>query len=205
MDILDVRDVKNLDDLPETDENHRYFDFIHGEGFRCFLVHKDTPRGLFMEKYEDELDECLKPIYKNQGICTRQDGSYGVPGFYIISPTENFHSMDHMDDLTFMRMQNLIKKIRAGMREVLGINFVHIYYEEKDKKSCNVHIWILPIFDIKKHPRIYNFDLMSYLDSFGFKENRQKILEYNTKLRDWLTKENFLDYDNKLIKNLNNI
>ncbi|MGK5087417.1 hypothetical protein WDW86_07645 [Bdellovibrionota bacterium FG-2] len=158
-----------------------------------------TPRPLFIEQHENTLDESMHPIYKNQGLCVRQDSSHPVPGFYIVSPTSYFKSLDQMDRLTHLRLFLILQEVRKGMRETLGIEHIHLYYEERAKLGSNVHYWLLPIYDIKKHPRIYHFDIKQYLDSFPFEGAREKIVACNIKMRSYLEGSGLLRADEKLL------
>lgn len=137
-------DVNNLTELPELPKGLRFFDFIGGtKELRCFVATEDMPRNQFIEEYEDSLDACLKPIYKFNGICVKQDASYALPGFYIISPTNHYRSIDEIDEITHLRLFFILREIRKAMREVLQIEHIHLYYEEKKSKSCNVHYWYM--------------------------------------------------------------
>lgn len=192
-------DVNNLSELPPLLSGRRYFDFIGGsKEIRCFPAPEDKPRGEFIEENEEFLDECLHPIYKNDGICVRQDASYPVPGFYIINPIRSWRSLDIIDELTFLRLFYILREVRKGMREVLNIPYAHIYYEEKINKSCNVHFWLLPIYDIEKSPRIYNFNILEYLTKYKLSEEKKKIIECNGKMKEYLKTIQLLDKDNLL-------
>lgn len=183
-------DVKDLSELPELPKEFRYFDFIGGsKELRCFVAPKDMPRSKFIEVNEALLDECLRPIYKNCGICVKQDASFALPGFYIVSPLEHYRSLDEIDQVMYLRLFFIIREIRKGMRETLAIQRVHIYYEEKMSKSSNVHYWILPIEEPDIQQRalsittatrsslIYDLQVRNYLNQFMYSEQKGKILK----------------------------
>ena len=201
-------DVNHLNELPDPPNGMRYFDFIGGDkNLRCFLVPETTARPVFIENNEHLLDPTMHAIYSNNGICVRQDSSHPLPGFYIISPTSFYKSIDLLEEDKMMRIFFILREIRKSMREVLGIEFIHLYYEERQLISSNVHFWLLPIYNIKDHPRIYNFDIKKYLDSFTFDSARSKILEFNEKMRLHLNSVNLLERDNEYIsifKKMNN-
>jgi len=200
---MEYFDVSKMEDLPAPPQGFRYFDFIGGsKELRCFLVHEDTPRGLFIEENEHLLDPCLQPIFKNNGICVRQDPSFPTPGFYIVSPTRNFRFFDEIDEVTHLRMSHVIREIRKGMREALGIQYIYLYYEEKAKKSNNVHYWLVPLYHIDSRTRIYNFKVKEYLEKFVFSDERKKILDFNQKMRNYLEKVKLLEKDQKLLERL---
>ena len=196
-------DVSKFNELPEPKQGTRFLDFIGGEkGLRCFIVPQELPRGQFLEQNEDLLDECLRSIYKNKGICVRQDSSYPIPGFFIVSTTDHFNSIDHLDKILNLRVFFIIHAIRKGMRDVLGLNYVNIIYQEKMHISSDVHYWLLPMHSITPDQRILNIDLQKYLDSFNFYEEKDLILKYNSSLRIFLDKINFLEQDNTLLEKL---
>lgn len=200
---LDYYDVSNLSELPQLPEGYRYFDFIGGsKEIRCFVVSEDMPRNKFIEENEELLGVHLKPIYKYNGICVRQDSSYALPGFYIVSPIEHYRSLDEVDEVTHARLFFILREIRKGMREALNIQYAHVYYEEKANKSCNVHYWILPINDIKKYPRLYNFNVKDYLEQFLFSSNKERMIQYNELMRAYIEKVNLLERDKTLTQKL---
>ena len=193
-------DVVNLAELPHAPQGSRYLDFIGGaKEIRCYLVPEDLPRNRFMDEYKDQLDPCLTPIYENRGVYVTQDPSFPLPGFYIVSHREHFRSLDAMDDTTHLRLLLVLREVRKGMREALSISHVHVYYEEKANKSCNVHYWILPIRDIEKFPRIYDFNVKTYLSQFSFLKNKAAILQNNEKMRKYLQEAKLLQKDNALL------
>lgn len=192
-------DVVNLAELPSAPEGYRYLDFIGGsKEIRCYLVPEDMPRNRFMNEFRDQLDVCLSPIYENRGIYVTQDPSFALPGFYIIAHRKQFRSLDEMDEVTHLRMLLILYEIRKGMREALNIQHVHVYYEEKANKSCNVHYWMLPIREIQKFPRIYDFNVKEYLSQFSFLRNKSEILLCNAKLQQYLKRVHLLEKDEDL-------
>ena len=122
-------DVNELSELPPLSEQFRYFDFIGGtKEFRCFVVSRDLARNKFMEQNQELVEECLRPLYENKGIVVKQDASFALPGFYIVSLLKHYRSLDEIDEVTFLRVQLILRVIRKGMREHLGIQYTHIYY-----------------------------------------------------------------------------
>ena len=200
---LKYLDVNDLSELPSLPKGLRYFDFIGGlKEFRCYIVSENMARSRFMGKYEELLDECLKPIYKNEGIIVKQDASFGLPGFYIVSFLKHYGSLDEIDEVTYLRAQLIVREIRKGMRERLGIQFTHIYYEEKKGISVNVHYWIVPV-DVERYPRLYKFDVKEYLDQFLYSQNKEKILKFNKMMKEYLKEIDLLNRDNQLASELN--
>lgn len=196
-------DVNDLSELPQLSEQFRYFDFIGGtKELRCFVVSRDLARNKFMEQNKELVEECLRPLYENKGIVVKQDASFALPGCYIVSLLKHYRSLDEIDELTFIRAQLILREIRKGMRERLGIHYTHIYYEERNVLSHNVHYWIVPI-DIENYPRLYNMDIKKYLDQFLFSQNREKIIQNNALLQTYIYDVNLLKRDNDLESLLN--
>lgn len=195
---MEFVDIDSRSELPAIKEGHRYLDFLGGtKELRCFVIPYDMPRSHFVEKYAHLLDECLVPIYQNNGITVRQDASYPLPGFYILSFSTHFTSFDLIDELTHLRSFLLIRHLRKGMREKLHIPYIHFHYEEKPAKSCNVHYWLMPVTDEGEGIKIiYDLDIRSYLEQFRFQNNRKKILENNQLMREYIESINLLQLDN---------
>ena len=195
-------DISARSELTPEPLGYRYFDCIGGtKEKRYYLAPEYVPRAYFLEEYESYLDECLAPIYKNDNICIRQDPSFAIPGFYIISPVKHYNSLDQMDITTYLRLFLLLYDIRKGMRDILNIEFVNIYYEEKPKKSCNVHLILLPIYN-KENPRLVNFNLSKHFSEheFCYTKNKKIILENNEKMRRYIENVGLYEKD-EIFKN----
>lgn len=130
------------------------------------------------------LDPSLAPIYQHNGACVRQDASYALPGFYVVSLTDHYVSMDTMDETTHLRMAFIIQQLRKGMRDILGIKFIHLHYEEKPDLSCNVHYWVMPAIDPETGATtvIMRLNIREYLSGFRFSEQRNTIQQYNRQM-----------------------
>jgi len=194
-------DVYSVSELPSAEKGCRYLDFLGGtKNLRCFLVPYDMPRCEFFSRYSVLLDETMQPIYEKDGILVRQDASFALPGFYVLSYTKYFNSFDKLDDIIYMRSFFLIKKIRYGMRDRLNIPFIHMYYEEKTEKSCNVHYWLMPILtDNSQHtPIIYDIEIKKYLSRFSFQNEKKSILLYNNVMKDYIKEINLNQQDDDL-------
>lgn len=186
MDYWDTDDKKSLTTPPQ---GMRYLDFLGGtRRLRCYLVPEDMPRFTFMDEHADLLDPVLLPIFDTDRVTVRQDTTYALPGFYIVSLRQHFRSLDAMDAETFMLMNKTIFHTRQGMRDKLGIEHIHLHYEEKPSASANVHIWMMPVdFDrFGNGTLLMNLDLRAYLTSFVFAKEREKMLEYNHMMREHL-------------------
>jgi len=184
-------DVNSLEELPELDNEYRYLDFLGGtKQYRCYIVSKDLPRCIFMEKYREKLDKILLPIYMDEDICISQDASYALPGFYIISLRNHYRNITELNYELFEKINFWVYEIRKAMKEVLNIEYVNVYYEEKTSKSANVHYWLMPVKTQEKiAPKLHYLYLKEYLEQFKLTENRKQIEDYNVKIKKYI-KEN---------------
>lgn len=184
-------DVNSLEELPELDNEYRYLDFLGGtKQYRCYIVSKDLPRCVFMEKYREKLDKILLPIYMDEDICISQDASYALPGFYIISLRNHYRNITELNYELFEKINFWVYEIRKAMKEVLNIEYVNVYYEEKTSKSANVHYWLMPVKTQEKiAPKLHYLYLKEYLEQFKLTENRKQIEDYNVKVKKYI-KEN---------------
>lgn len=197
-------DVSDCSELPEAPAGFRYLDFLsEPKGFRCFLIPRDMPRGEFLEKHSHLLDERLQPIYQHDGITVRQDSSFPIPGFYIVHPKIAGSSFDEINETLHLRTSFVMREIRKGMREALGIEHIHLYYEEKRKRGFDIHYWLLPIYNFRvDKDYISAFFLREYLDSFDFQVEKEKILHFNNLMKNYLHKVNLLSRDKQLSETL---
>ncbi len=182
-------DVGDRAEIPAAPAGWRYLDFLGGtRHLRCYLVPRDLPRSRFMAEHPDQLDESLHPIYDHDGIVARQDASYALPGFYIVSLDRQYRSMDEMGELLHLRVFLILREIRAGLRNRLGVEHAHLYHEEKPDESSNVHYWLMPArTDVtEKASVIMRLDLRKYLSQFRFPTERDTICAYNRAMRDYL-------------------
>ena len=186
MDFLDTDDKHSL---PPPPVGMRYLDFLGGtKRIRCYLVPEDMPRLVFLRDYSELLDPALLPVFECDSVSVRQDTTYALPGFYIVSLQEHLQAFDQMDRATYMRMMQAVFHTRQGMRDKLGIEHIHLHYEEKPSASANVHIWLMPVDFARfgKETLLVNLDLRAYLTSFDFSKERKKILDFNQKVRQYL-------------------
>lgn len=190
-------DVNNLEELPKLNKEYRYLDFIGGtKEYRCYIVSKDLPRCLFMETHRNELDKILLPIYIDDEICISQDASYPLPGFYIISLRKHYKNITELDYSLFEKLNFWVYEIRKAMKEILNIDYVNLYYEEKTSNSANVHYWLMPVKTKNKiAPKLHYICLKEYLEQFKLSENRREIEFNNEKLKKYII-------DNKISEKL---
>ena len=202
---LNFVDVWKLSEAPVLGDGLRYFDIIGGEkNVRCFVARSEISRGQFLAKHADALDKTVLPVYQNMGITVRQDTSCALPGFYIVAPDEKYDSIVEIDRCLTTRLFFIVTEIRRAMLECLGIEHVHIYYEEK-AVSAHVHFWLLPIVDIEANPRIYDFDVKRYMDGFVFSVHKDRVADFNDRMRVHLATIDLVGKDDRLRKAVSEI
>lgn len=179
-------DVQAKADLPAPPPGFRYLDFLGGSReLRCFLVPREMRRTEFMRRFPEQLDATLRPIYEHRGVVVRQDCSYALPGFYIVSFEPAFDALDRVPLGRFAESAVVLHTVRAAMRAELGIEHIHLHYEEKAEPSCLVHFWLMPIRSRQGKPEtlLTHLDLHDYLGQFRFTANRARILDWNARMR----------------------
>jgi hypothetical protein len=180
-------DVAKLSELPPPAPGTRHLDFIGGEKeLRCFSVPFSLPRNVFMEAHPELLDEALQPIYASDAITVRQDASYALAGFYIVALRAAVASLDRLPVELHLRMSLVLYEVRAAMRSVLGIDLVHLHYEERPQASCSVHYWLMPLLPERcgRPFVITHLNVLAYVSQFPFSESRDTIYEYNGRMRE---------------------
>lgn len=186
---MEFIDVLDLWDRPRPPPGTRYLDFIGGEKeIRCFLVSDALPRIVFMEEHPDLLDSALQPIYESDVLNVRQDASYALPGFYIVGLRAPVASLDRLPVQVHLRMSLVLYEVRAAMRSLLGIDLIHLHYEERPQPSCTVHYWLMPLLRERCGSPyvITHLNLLAYLNQFRFRETRDRIYDYNGRMREHL-------------------
>lgn len=190
----EVLEVFDEGELPTAPKGKKYFVCIGGtKNFQCFLSDSSVSRGEFILTHEDEVDDCLKPVYSDSQIIVRQDAKYAIPGFYIVSPkSSHYRSIDEMPQDLFEKCMFMARDIKRGLM-TLGFDRTHVYNDEKYNSPASVHFWVLPLHDgfIKEHhlnPTIYSKDIWTYLDIFPrYSETRPQILEFNERMKHYLS------------------
>jgi diadenosine tetraphosphate (Ap4A) HIT family hydrolase len=194
-------DVYEKSELEPAPGGYRYLDFLGGtKNLRCYLVPEHTPRIDFFIAHEDLLDESLQPIYVSENVIVRQDASYALPGFYIVSPTRHFRAIDEMSEKIHLAAQLVVYRVRSAMRSVLGVREIHLHYEEKPDPSTNVHYWLMPMRYGLATPgtAIARLNIKSYLRQFTFAEERENILCANQLMREHLAKSSLTEAERQL-------
>lgn len=195
---LQYIDVDNRADFPPVPEGMRYIHFYGGKkNYRAYIAPESISRADFMEQYPEYVPEQNRPIYENNGIIVRADPKYPCPGFYIFGLSKTYRAFDLLDDVTFLRYSFILKKAKEGMRKVLGLNYAHLLSNEKSDVFVNVHFWLVPV-EGTISPDLLDFNVKEYLSSFNPKQEMDKILEYNEKMREYFKEINLVELDNNL-------
>lgn len=191
-------DVDHVSELPEARPGTRYLDFMGGEkALRCYVLPEDYARCRFLERYASDMDEIFEPVYENRGVVVRQDTSYALPGFYIVSCSEHFRSFDEVPAVLSMRVAMVVREVRRLMRDLLGIEHIHLHSEEKPNRSTNVHFWLLPVQEFFTTVVVTN-DVRERLASLRLSEQRPTILKYNELLRAAFVEANLTSIDDRI-------
>lgn len=199
---LQYIDTDDRKDLPPVPEGMRYVYFYGGtKNYRAYIAPENLSRADFMEQYPEYVPEHNRPIYNNNGIIVRADPKYPCPGFYILSLDKTYRAFDLLDDDTFLRFSLILKKTKEGMRKALGLNYAHLLSNEKSDPFVNVHFWLVPV-EGTTSPDLLDFDVKEYLSSFTPKDEVDKILSYNEKMREYFKEIDLVKQDNELAKNL---
>ena len=190
------------EDFPPEPIGMRYIYFYgKNKNYRAYIVPNNLSRADFMEQYPEYIPEHNLPIYNNNGIILRADPKYPCPGFYILSLNKTYRAFDLIDDITFLRFSFILKKTKEGMRKALGINYAHLLSNEKSDPYVNVHFWLVPVNGITS-PDLLDFDIKEYLKSFVPKDNIDKIIDYNKKLKKFFEEIDLVNQDNLLYNKL---
>lgn len=199
---LQYIDADRREDFPPVPEGMRYIHFYGGEkNYRAYIAPESISRADFMEQYPEYVPEQNRPIYENNGIIVRADPKYPCPGFYIFGLSKTYRAFDLLDDVTFLRYSFILKKAKEGMRKELGLNYAHLLSNEKSDVFVNVHFWLVPV-EGTTSPDLLDFDVKGYLSGFTPKEEMDKILEYNEKMREYFRRIDLVRLDNELYAKL---
>lgn len=119
-----------------------------------------------------------KPFLNDKVIVTEyfdvhQDWAVPIPGFFIIASRKGRISLDEFDDEEAKEFWSLIRKLRKGMKDVLGIKTV-CFFQDEGTHHRLFHLWCFPRYE--------------WMDKFGVKiESIRPIINY--------AKENMVNED----------
>ncbi len=185
-----IDEILEIDDeleLPMAPVGKKYYVCIGGaKNFQAFLCDDTMSKGEFLDKFTNEIDDVLAPVYEDEDLVVRQDAKYAIPGFYIVSPKKHYRSIDKMPQEYFDHCMIIAKRVKENVAE-LGVETSHIYHDEKYLKPASVHFWILPLPrnpELTSQLSIYSKDIWTYLDTYPrFSETYKQIRDYNDHMR----------------------
>ena len=134
-----------------------------------------------MNDLEGKLPDVLDPVFDDGTITVRQDAEWAVPGFMIVGLRPHIGAIDQMSITQAHRVITVVHHVRRAMREVLGLEAVQMYQEEKLDRP-HFHIWMLPLWpDVMRdqpiNPRIYESNIAEYLSLFNMSEHGDAVRE----------------------------
>jgi len=149
------------------------------------MVPDNTCRGCYLET-TDEVPVDLRALWSNKNFTIRQDAECPVPGFYILAARKHIHSIGDLNIKEAGELGIIVNRLRFNMKKALNIQKVHVFLEEKLVEP-HLHIWLLPLWPevMKKNdidPKIWNSNILQYLNLFKYEENSELINEYNNKI-----------------------
>jgi diadenosine tetraphosphate (Ap4A) HIT family hydrolase len=73
-----------------------------------------------------------------------QDWEVPIPGFFVIAGVRKFRSFADMTDDEAKDFITLLRLVRQGMRDVLGIEMISVFQNEE---ASHFHTWIFPRYE----------------------------------------------------------
>lgn len=157
-----------------------------------YEVPADTCRGCWMNNNPDKLPKEISPIWQDEDIIIRQDIEWPIPAFFIVSLRQHISCIADLDPKVSIKLFKMITAVRKGMKEILGIERVQLYHEEKIKNP-HIHFWLLPLWPetMEKNnifPKIYEGNIKQYIDLYKFKDTKDAIIKSNKLMKEYLEK-----------------
>ena len=124
----------------------------------------------------------MKNLFPDEVILTTdnfivaQDWEVPIAGFFILSSKRKIRSIAEFTDDEAKEFGVLIKKVRGGMLETLGIN--DVYFFQNEDSVHDFHLWMFPRYE--------------WMKKFGIKiESVRPIMQYaqNLEITDKLLAE----------------
>lgn len=139
---------------------------------------------LLSEKKLFPNDWILKGKYFDVG----QDWEYPIPGFYIIGPKRKIRSFSDFTDDEAAEFMSILRRIRNGMRETLGIKDIFVY--ENEDTEPNFHVWLFPRYQWMEQ---FGKSIESIRPSMNYAKQKMadaatinQVKEYAKKMREYL-------------------
>jgi diadenosine tetraphosphate (Ap4A) HIT family hydrolase len=87
-------------------------------------------------------------ILETQRFHAHQDVAYPIPGLVILASKRHFYAMDELTEEERLEFIDLIHRIRAAQRKLLGIEKVYYFYNEDT--THHFHLWMVPRYEWMK-------------------------------------------------------
>lgn len=170
----------------------KVYNFLDGTSI---TVDDNTCRGCYLA-VSPKLPKEIMPVWENETFVIRQDAECPVPGFYILSTKKHIHTIGDLSPKGASQLGVISNRLRVNMRNSLGIKRLHVILEER-MFNPHLHIWFLPLWEdvMKKHnidPKVWNSNILQYIQLFGYEENYKKILDFNAILKKSLDEDSVL-------------
>jgi len=81
-------------------------------------------------------------VIKTKLFRVEQDWEVPIPGFFIVASLRKIKSVAEFSDEETAEFAKLVRDVRRGMREVLGIEEVYLFQNEDSMH--NFHLWMFP-------------------------------------------------------------
>ena len=121
-----------------------------------------------------------------------QDWEVPIPGFFIVALNrEGVKSVGDLAMEEWMELGELLKRLRQGMKEVLGINEVYLFQNEDS--SHGFHLWVFP-----RLPWMEEFGrkiesvrpIINYAkENMVTEEIRKQVKDWVDRMREWMQKQ----------------
>ena len=127
-------------------------------------------------------------VIKTKLFDVSQDWEIPIPAFFIIAPLRKVSSIAEFTEDEAVEFITLARKIRKGMKEVLGIKCVYLF--EREDTERNFHFWIFPRYEwMEKFGRGIESvrPIITYAkDTMTDEENMNEVRDCVKKLKEYM-------------------
>lgn len=110
-----------------------------------------------------------------------QDWEIPIPGFFSIATVRKIDSFDEFTDEECEEFIFLLRKLRKGMREILGVE--NVYFFQNEDTNSWFHLWVFPRLNwmkkfgtkIESVRPIMNYSLENMQNEKVFEEVRKYV------------------------------
>ena len=131
-------------------------------------------------------------VYKSKLWDVHQDWEVPIAGFFIMAPTrKGVRTFTDLTDSEALEFMQVLRQVRKGMTEVLGIK--DVYFFQNEDTTHGFHFWIFPRHNwmkkfgikIQSVRPIIEYAKQHMLDE----ENHNLVLEYADKMKEYMSKK----------------